>query len=155
MKAPIRLCAALIAVSLPLAACQNTEQTVGGIGGAVLGGIVGSQIGGGAGRVIATGIGAAVGGLLGSEVGRRLGEADRERNGEAAFETYETGTTQSWSNPDSGASGTVEPVGQPTAATGGAQCQIQESTVTLEDGTTDTTRYRLCKRGDEFYTEPV
>jgi surface antigen len=147
--------AAILAGSLGLTACQSTNQTVGAGAGGVIGGLVGSQFGSGTGRLIATGIGVGVGALIGQQVGAYLDERDRQMAEQSTIQTYRTGATQTWSNPDTGASGRVEPVGGKTVAASGGDCQLQEQTITLDDGTTETTRYRLCERNGEFYTEPA
>lgn len=108
------LVAAVLAVSF-LAACQTdrgTKETIGGLGGAVLGGLLGSKVGGGSGRLVAVGAGAVIGGLLGSNIGKSLDDVDKlnmERTTQATLEHVKTGETSSWSNPDSGNSGTVTP----------------------------------------------
>lgn len=146
--------ALLGAAVLALAGCQSTNQTVGtGVGG-VLGGIVGSQFGSGTGQLIATGIGVGVGALIGQQIGAYLDARDRQLAQQTTVQTYRTGTVSTWSNPDTGASGTVKPVAKTTAASG-AECQIQEHEIRLADGTTETNRYRLCERDGEYYTEPA
>lgn len=99
-----------------LTACENTnagtKQTVGAIGGAVLGGFLGSKIGGGSGQLIATGAGAVLGGLVGSSIGKSLDDVDKmmmERTTQASLEHTQSGSTSTWSNPDSGHSGSVTP----------------------------------------------
>lgn len=143
----------LSAASLGLVACQSTEEGVGTAVGAVAGGLAGSQIGSGTGQLIATGIGVGVGALIGQQVGAYLNQRDRQLAEQTTVETYRTGTTSTWNNPDTGARGTVVPV--QTVQTGGADCQIQEHRVVLPDGTTDVTRYRLCERDGQYYTEEV
>jgi len=108
---PLTLCVAL------LSACDTTQQmgqkeTFGSLGGAVLGGFLGSHIGGGEGRLWATGAGAVLGALAGSSAGRSLDRADRlmmDHTSQASLEHTQTGATSSWSNPDTGHSGTVTP----------------------------------------------
>ena len=56
--------------------------------------------------------GAAAGGLIGNNIGAKLDERDRLLLGETVQQTMEHGPTNSvgsWSNPDSGNSGTVTP----------------------------------------------
>ena len=56
--------------------------------------------------------GAAAGGLIGNNIGAKLDERDRLLLGETLQQTMEHGPTNSvgsWSNPDSGNSGTVTP----------------------------------------------
>jgi surface antigen len=143
----------LTVASFGLAACQSTEEGVGTAVGAVAGGLAGSQIGSGTGQLIATGIGVGVGALVGQQVGRYLNERDREMAQATTVDTYRTGSTSTWNNPDTGAQGTVVPV--QTVQSGGADCQIQEHRVRLADGTTEVTRYRLCERNGQYYTEEI
>lgn len=103
-----------VAGALALGACTNTgpKQTAGGLGGAVLGGLLGAQIGDGSGQLWATGAGVLLGAIVGSEIGRGLDEVDRlsmQRTTQASLEHTQTGTTSTWSNPDSGNSGAVTP----------------------------------------------
>lgn len=147
--------AAALAAGLGLAACQSTNQTVGAGAGGLLGGLLGAQFGGGTGQLVATGIGVGIGALVGQQVGAYLDERDRAMAERSTVDTYRTGATRSWSNPDTGARGTVRPVGTATRVAGGDRCQVQEQTIRLEDGTADTTRYRICERDGEFYTEPA
>ena len=56
--------------------------------------------------------GAAAGGLIGNNIGAKLDERDRLLLGETVQQTLEHGPTNSvgsWSNPDSGNSGTITP----------------------------------------------
>lgn len=146
--------ALLLAGGLALGGCQSTNQTVGAGAGGIIGGLLGSQFGSGTGQLIATGIGVGAGALIGQQVGAYLDERDRQMAQQSTIDTYKSGATQTWSNPETGATGVVRPVAKSTASTGD-DCQIQEQTITLEDGTQDTTRYRLCERDGEFYTEPA
>lgn len=150
------LCAA--AVSLSVAACQSTDltsgQTLGTLLGGAAGGLIGSQIGDGSGQIVATVAGTLIGGLIGNQIGRYLDERDRQLNQQAAIQAYQSNDRQTWTNPDTGNSGAIRTV-QPQVAQGGATCSVQESEVVLADGTTDTTRYRLCNRDGQYYTEPV
>lgn len=112
----------LIAVLLitPLAACQSQEfrtpeitkqdggTVLGGIGGALLG----NQIGGGSGRVVATIAGGLLGAYLGNTIGASLDRADLayyDKTSQGALEANRVGQTSTWSNPDSGNSGTITP----------------------------------------------
>ena len=85
--------------------------------GAALGAITGTALAYGLGKdsskknlwLIA---GAAAGGLIGNNIGAKLDERDRLLLGETLQQTMEHGPTNSvgsWSNPDSGNSGTVTP----------------------------------------------
>jgi len=155
MKIHIMAGALIAAASLPLAACNSTNQTVGAGAGGLIGGLVGSQFGSGTGQLIATGVGVGIGAIIGQQVGAYLDERDRQMAQQSTVQTFRTGTTQTWSNPETGASGTVKPLGGATATSAGATCQLQEQTIALKDGQTETTQYRICERNGEYYTEPA
>lgn len=112
------LIAIALAATLALTGCAagdqpGPKQAIGTVGGAVLGGLLGSEIGEGQGRLIATGTGAALGAIIGSEVGKSLDRADRiymARTTQASLEHTRTGSTSTWTNPDTQHSGTVTPV---------------------------------------------
>lgn len=94
---------------------QNGEidkQTLVGLTGAVGGGVIGSNIGRGHGRTAAIIGGTVLGALLGTEVGKSLDKSDimYHTNTQAkALELNRAGTSSSWSNPDTGASGYITP----------------------------------------------
>ena len=116
--------AVLRLAALALAGCNETvgqKQGLGTLLGAVAGGVAGAQVG----KLVVTGVGAALGALIGSEVGKSLDRADRLAMQHATQNTLETapsGTTSSWSNPDSGNSGTVTPT-QTYQRSDGAYCR--------------------------------
>lgn len=109
---------ALITMTSMLSGCLTNEagevnkQTVIGLAGAVGGGVIGSNIGKGTGNTAAIIGGTLLGGLLGSEAGKSLDRADvayHNRTQARALEGNRAGTTSSWKNPDTGASGSVTP----------------------------------------------
>jgi len=124
---------AVLSVAL-LAACQTdrgAKETVGGLGGAVLGGLLGAQVGSGSGRLVATGAGAVLGALVGSSIGKSLDDVDKmrmERTTQATLEHVQTGQTSSWTNPDSGNSGTVTPT-RTYQQNSGEFCREYEQTI--------------------------
>ena len=111
---PTRVATVLTAVTFAVLACAAHEggpskTTIGAVGGAVAGGILGEVIGGHGGDIVA---GAVAGGLLGALAGNILDQRDRQIAAETAqrsLETMPTGSPSSWSNPDTGNSGTVTP----------------------------------------------
>ena len=123
-------------VSLALGGCTSgagPKESAGTVGGAVLGGLAGSQIGGGSGRLVAVGVGTLLGGLIGAEIGRSLDRADRaylEQTTQGALETNPSGTSSSWSNPDSGNSGHVTPQRTYQSASG-QYCREYQQTVVV------------------------
>lgn len=141
----------VVAVGLALAGCANqgTKQTVGGVGGAVLGGLLGSQVGGGSGRLWATGAGAVIGALVGSEIGRSLDDNDRrnmEATTQASLEHTQSGSTSTWTNPDSGNSGTVTP-SRTYQTDSGQYCREYQQTVTV-GGKTEEAFGTACRQPD-------
>lgn len=145
---------ALVAVlMLGLTACQGSQygqkQTGGAIIGGALGGLLGSQVGGGKGKLAATAAGTVLGLFLGSEVGKSLDKADRayaQQTANQAFEKNPVGQTSTWSNPDSGHSGSVTPT-RTVYASSGEPCRDYETTVTI-DGRTETATGRACRQPD-------
>lgn len=122
--APVLIMAAVVT------GCETTNQTVGALGGGALGAWAGSTIGGGRGRVIATAGGAIAGALLGSYIGQQLDEKDRmqaNRSFQKSLENSKTGQTSTWTNPDSGHSGTYRPVR--TYERGGQHCREFQQTI--------------------------
>src|SRR3546814_12249058 len=93
---------------------MGQKETGGTLVGAGLGAFVGSQIGGGTGQLAAVALGTLTGAYFGSEVGKSLDRADKA----AAAQAYNKALTApigqhiSWSNPESGHSGTVTPLRQ-------------------------------------------
>lgn len=129
----------MAAMSLGLAACQQTtgsvnKQDVGTIGGAVVGGYLGSEVGSGTGRLWATGAGVLLGALVGSEIGKSLDRADMvyaERAQQQAH-TAPIGETISWNNPETGHGGAVTPVRDGYSKTSNSYCREYEQTIYVE-----------------------
>jgi len=124
-----------LAASLGLSACAGSGQkeTIGGVGGAVLGGVLGSQVGKGTGQLIAVGAGAVLGGLVGSSVGRSLDDVDKmkiQNTTQQALENQPDQTTSTWSNPNTGHSGTVTPQ-RTYESTEGSYCREYTQTVDI------------------------
>lgn len=133
---------ALVA-ALGLGACSTNkpgDKQVGGtLLGAVAGGLAGSAFGRGTGQGIMIGLGTLLGAYLGSEAGQSLDRADRVAADRVAQETFEyapTGSTKTWTNPDSGNSGTVTPTKTYKEA-GGSYCREYQQTVTVGGKTQD------------------
>ncbi len=94
-------------------------------------------------------MGAALGALIGSEVGKSLDRAHRLAMQHATQNTLETapsGSTSSWSNPDSGNSGTVTPT-QTYQRSDGAYCREFTRTVTV-GGRTQEACGTACRQPD-------
>ncbi len=157
MSRGLRCVLALAAILLLGNACSrgvSTGQVVGGVGGGAVGGLIGSQFGSGTGKILATSLGVALGAVIGSEIGRYLDPVDKSMNEQAAASSYESNQTKTWSNPNTGNSGSVKTVAVQEASSG-ATCKVQESKVVLENGETSTTSYKLCEKDGEYYTETI
>ncbi len=156
MKTKI-LALALIS-TLALGACaadgQNpwgmgNKQTIGTAGGAVVGGLLGSKVGGGSGQLWATGAGALLGAFVGSSIGKSLDQADIAYHEQAVNRAYSAPINQpiSWSNPESGHSGTVTPVREGRQASTGNLCREYKQTIVV-DGQAETAYGRACQNAD-------
>ncbi|MBL0319103.1 MAG: glycine zipper 2TM domain-containing protein [Alphaproteobacteria bacterium] len=102
----------------------GTKSTIGGLAGAATGAIVGSNIGKGKGRIANIAVGTLLGAVVGHEVGASLDRADQlylQQTSARTFESNPTGVSSTWSNPDSGHSGTITPVR--TYEQGGRYCR--------------------------------
>ncbi len=148
----IRIASATL-LALSLAACQNMQdnpkQSVGTLLGAGLGALAGSQIGSGKGQLAAVAIGALGGAWLGSEIGKSMDQVDRaaaERTAQASLERNPSGQTSSWSNPDSGHSGTFTPVNV-YQSDDGQNCREYETSVII-DGQREVAHGRACRQYD-------
>lgn len=156
MKTKI-LALALIS-TLALGACaadgQNpwgmgNKQTIGTAGGAVVGGLLGSKVGSGSGQLWATGAGALLGAFVGSSIGKSLDQADIAYHEQAVNRAYSAPINQpiSWSNPESGHSGTVTPVREGRQASTGNLCREYKQTIVV-DGQAETAYGRACQNAD-------
>lgn len=153
VKSPV--VAGMAAVGLTLAGCASDgstaldKQTIGSGLGAAAGVAIGSAIGQGGGKTAAMIAGGLIGALIGSEAGRRLDERDRQMmqtTAQDALETYPSGSSATWSNPDSGAGGdfTPEPAFTDDA---GQVCREYTQTITI-DGRGETARGVACRQPD-------
>lgn len=152
--------ATVAAVTLGLAACAAPDQrqpgevgaanktTAGTILGAVGGGLLGSQIGGGKGTLIAVGAGTLLGAFIGKSVGESLDRADVNyaNRAQAQAHTAPIGQQITWSNPESGHSGTVTPRREGTDISGN-YCREYQQTVTV-GGKTEEAYGTACRQPD-------
>ncbi len=121
--------------------CESgREKEIGGLlVGAALGGFLGSQIGGGGGAIVATGAGVFLGALIGGGIGKQLDEKDRleaQRATQSALESSRSGQTITWTNPDTGNSGTVTPT-KTYQKNSNEYCREFQQTVTIGGKTED------------------
>lgn len=140
----------LLAAALMLGACaeggqkENIGTVLGGVGGAV----AGAQFGRGTGRLAATAAGTLIGAFVGREVGRSLDRADiaAAQQAQARAQTAPIGQQITWSNPESGHSGTVTPRREGTDASGN-YCREFQQTVTI-GGKTEQAYGTACRQPD-------
>lgn len=126
----------------------GTKQTVGAGAGAVAGGLAGSAIGSGSGRDWAIGAGVLLGALMGSEIGKSLDRADQIAAQQAQQQAYAApiGQTITWSNPQSGNSGSYTPVREGHTPSGD-YCREYQQTIVV-DGRAETAYGTACKNPD-------
>jgi surface antigen len=135
-----------------LSACADTtnqKQQAGTVVGGVLGGVLGSNVGSGKGKTAGTIAGVLLGAVLGGQVGKSMDDTDRmmaERTAQRTLETSPVGQTSSWSNPDSGHSGTVTPT-RTYRTTSGDDCRDYETSVYI-DGQRETATGVACRQPD-------
>lgn len=126
-----------------------TKENVGTAAGAVGGAWIGSNVGKGSGQVAAIAAGTLLGAALGKSVGASLDRADMnyyQRTSQNALENARTGTTSSWSNPDSMNSGTITPTRTYQKASG-THCREYTQTITI-DGRTERAHGTACRQSD-------
>lgn len=143
--------ALLIALSLGLSACQSggTKETAGTLLGGVAGAVAGAQFGKGSGQLAATAIGTLAGAYIGSQIGQSLDRADKaamQQTTQQSLERAPSGQTSSWSNPDSGNSGTITPTST-YKTSAGQDCREYTQTIKV-DGKEETARGRACRQAD-------
>lgn len=115
-RQPFKVLAMVVAtgsVMFALSGCETTggrfqSDSFGTLIGAGAGALLGSQIGGGRGRIVAGAAGALVGGLIGREIARHLSQSGQQRMVVANQRALETGQTQVWEDPETGARGETE-----------------------------------------------
>lgn len=118
----------------PIATTGDTgikKSDIGTIAGGIGGAFVGSNLGKGTGRTVGIAAGTLLGAFIGNQIGASLDKADMmymQQTNQMALETSKTGQTSSWTNPDSGHSGSITPV--KTYQTGqGAYCREFTQTI--------------------------
>ncbi len=145
---------AVLAVLLAAGCTQTMQdkpnQTMGTLVGAGLGALAGSQIGGGKGQMAAIAVGTLAGAWLGGNIGSKLDEVDRMKMAnttQSALETNRVGATSSWSNPDSGHSGTITPTRTYQSVDYGRPCREYRTTVNI-DGRNEEAYGTACRQPD-------
>jgi surface antigen len=129
---------------------DHTGEQVGTIVGAIGGALLGSRVG----RDRVSNLGMIAGGIMGAWAGGRLGrmfdERDRQMQKQAADDAMRApvGKPVSWSNPESGNSGTVTPLRESVRPADGATCREFEQSVATKDGRVATERGTACRAAD-------
>lgn len=147
-----RKVAAIMLAGTLLAACADgpgPKEGVGTILGAATGAVLGAQVGQGKGQLAAVAAGTLLGAFAGSEIGKSLDKADiayAERTRQRTLESNPSGTTSTWTNPDSGHSGTITPVKTYQQADGN-YCREYQTTVTV-GGKTEEAYGTACRQPD-------
>jgi len=124
-------------VALSLGACSwndSRTETLGGVLGGVVGGIVGSKFGKGTGKGVAIVLGATLGAMWGQDIAKGMTDVDKifsERTTKDTLEYGKPGETASWSNPNSGNSGTIT-ADEAYSNDEGKGCRQFETTVNVE-----------------------
>jgi surface antigen len=141
------------ALILSLSACETSQmgqkQMGGGLLGAVGGALAGSTVGGGKGTVAAVAVGTLLGAIIGSEIGKSLDNADKAAMAQSTQRSLEhnpTGVASTWSNPDSGNSGTITPAATYQAPSG-QFCREYTQTVNI-GGKSEEAYGTACRRPD-------
>lgn len=137
-----------------VAECTNQDSSGGGeilatLAGAALGGFIGSQIGSGTGNKVAIGAGVLAGGLIGNKIGKSLTCQEQQYHQETAQDALEyrpTGTSSSWTNPDTGHSGYVTPTKTYTVSDG-TPCREFTQTIYV-DGEYEEIQGTACRQND-------
>lgn len=137
---------------LSLGACswnESRSETLGTVIGGIAGAVVGSKLGKGTGRGITTVLGATLGAMWGQDIAKGLSDTDKifsERTTQDALEYGKPGEQATWSNPDSGNSGTVS-ADEMYTNDDGEGCRQFETTVNVEDDTRTVTG-TACRNAD-------
>lgn len=138
-----------LALALSLGACswnESRSQTMGGVLGGIAGAVVGSKLGKGTGRGITTVLGATLGAMWGQDIAKGMSDSDKifsQRTTQDTLEYGNPGEQATWSNPDSGNSGSVS-ADETYTNDDGEGCRQFETTVNVE-GDTRTATGTACR----------
>jgi len=148
----LRILAVVTALGLSVAACaadSGPKENLGTLLGAGLGGLAGAQIGSGSGQLAAVAGGTLLGAFLGKEIGASLDKADQayaDQTAQRTLETSPTGQSSTWSNPDSGNSGSITQTKTYQTASD-EYCREYQQTVTV-GGQTESAYGTACRQPD-------
>ncbi len=156
------LTASVISLILLSACAQNGDNTrgvmgggginksdMGTLGGGALGALGGAQFGKGSGKLAAVAGGALLGAFAGHEIGSSLDKADMayyNNTSQRALETARVGTTATWSNPDSGNSGSITPT-RTINENDGTVCREYTQTISI-GGKSQQAFGKACRQSD-------
>lgn len=114
----------VILLSMTLAGCEsNPKASTGAVAGALIGATAGALTGSSSSeRRRNAAIGTFVGAAIGAGIGAHFDRQDRERQIAAAYTATTTGRRSSWSDPQKGTAGTVEPIGYASVSDRGLRC---------------------------------
>lgn len=99
-----------VAMTLGVASCTSTGEIDKTKMGVALGAVAGAAIGAkasGHNKTAGILLGGLVGGLVGGKIGAMLDERDRARLAQSTEQTFRTGASQNWTNPDTGVTATT------------------------------------------------
>ena len=139
----------ILATTFLLTSCEFTNQDGGTLLGGATGALIGSTIGGGTGKGVAIAGGAILGALLGSKIVQSIDETDKQKlnnTTQKSLEKSQTGQTSTWTNPDSGHSGSVTPY-KTYKKQNGEYCREYSQTVNI-GGETHKAYGTACRRPD-------
>ena len=153
-RIPVARLAPLAALLLLAPACAGVQETYrenpkavsGAVLGAVLAGGITAVAGGNTGAIVAA---TAAGGLLGGVVGKKLDDRDKRMAAVAAAEAFEhnrSGVSSTWTNPDTGNSGSVTPTRTYQIANG-QYCRQYQQTIVI-GGEEHQTYGTACRQAD-------
>jgi len=151
VEKPVRLLMAGT-LAIALAGCEGsgiTNQQAGAVLGAGAGVLLGSQIGSGSGRTAAMIAGGLAGAWLGSTLGSRLDNRDRQMMSSSTNQALghaDNGQPVSWSNAQSGNSGTTTPTSTYKAPSG-AVCRQFDQSITVA-GESEARKGTACQQAD-------
>ncbi|MEG3617778.1 RT0821/Lpp0805 family surface protein [Magnetovibrio sp. PR-2] len=148
-SAKLAVCALLIASLSGCSWSENRTEEVGTVVGGLLGAVIGSKIGGGVGRDIAMVLGGTLGAFAGHDLAKELTNLDKrflKQTTADALEYGKPGENTTWSNPNSGHSGTVS-ANDTYINKNGENCREFETTIHV-DGESQTSTATACRSGD-------
>lgn len=143
----------ILITAITLSACGANKSQIGQQVGAIGGAAAGVEYGTGDHKGAIIALMAILGAVVGEQVGRYLDETDWNKAEDAAQESLETdadGESTTWSNPDTGNSGSVTPT-RTWETRHGQECREFETTI-LTDDEEQTATGLACRDDDGVWT---